>query len=65
MPFLDGVTLNVHTAVFACAVALGAALLFAQDFNSAALIPESARRVGGGGTECGKQVMAEAGEPIL
>ena len=29
MPFLDGVNLNVHTAVFACAVALGAALLLA------------------------------------
>jgi len=29
MPFLDGVDLNVHTAVFACAVALGAALLLA------------------------------------
>ena len=27
MPFLDGVNLNVHTTVFACAVALGAALL--------------------------------------
>ena len=27
MPFLDGVNLNVHTAVFACAVTLGAALL--------------------------------------
>ena len=29
MPFLDGVNLNVHTALFACAVALGAALLLA------------------------------------
>ena len=29
MPFLDGVNLNVHTTVFACAVALGAALLLA------------------------------------
>jgi macrolide transport system ATP-binding/permease protein len=29
MPFLDGVNLNVHTAVFACAVAFGAALLLA------------------------------------
>ena len=29
MPFLDGVNLNVHTMVFACAVVLGAALLLA------------------------------------
>jgi predicted permease len=29
MPFLDGVNLNLHTAVFACAIALGAALLLA------------------------------------
>ena len=29
MPFLDGANLNAHTAVFACAVALGAALLLA------------------------------------
>ena len=29
MPFLDGVNLNMHTEVFACAVALGAALLLA------------------------------------
>jgi predicted permease len=29
MPFLDGVNLNAHTAVFACIVALGAALLLA------------------------------------
>ena len=29
MPFLDGVNLNAHTIVFACAVALGAALLLA------------------------------------
>ena len=29
MPFLDGVNLNPHTMVFACAVALGAALLLA------------------------------------
>jgi predicted permease len=29
MPFLDGVNLNAHTALLACAVALGAALLFA------------------------------------
>lgn len=29
MPFLDGVNLNVHTEVFACAVVLGAALLLA------------------------------------
>jgi predicted permease len=29
MPFLDGVNLNAHTAVFACSVAFGAALLLA------------------------------------
>jgi predicted permease len=29
MPFLDGVNLNVHTIVFACAVVFGAALLLA------------------------------------
>jgi macrolide transport system ATP-binding/permease protein len=29
MPFLDGVNLNAHTMVFACVVALGAALLLA------------------------------------
>lgn len=29
MPFLDGVNLNLHTIVFACGVALGAALLLA------------------------------------
>ncbi|HEY2468827.1 MAG TPA: ABC transporter permease [Terracidiphilus sp.] len=29
MPFLDGVNLNAHTAVFACLLALGAALLLA------------------------------------
>ena len=29
MPFLDGVNLNVHTIVFACAVVLGAALFLA------------------------------------
>jgi macrolide transport system ATP-binding/permease protein len=29
MPFLDGVNLNAHTALLACAVALGAALLLA------------------------------------
>lgn len=29
MPFLDGVNLNAHTMVFACTVALGAALLLA------------------------------------
>ena len=29
MPFLDGVNLNAHTAVFACAIAFGAALLLA------------------------------------
>jgi predicted permease len=29
MPFLDGVNLNLHTEVFACAVVLGAALLLA------------------------------------
>ena len=60
MPFLDGVNLNVHTAVFACAVALGAALFSSWNRDGAALVSESARRVDRGRSRGGKQVMAEA-----
>ena len=60
MPFLDGVSLNMHTEVFACAVARGAALLLAGTSMARLSFQKVRDGLTAGDRGGGKQVMAEA-----